>query len=246
MKAVVRALTGVLLRVVPFPLVRVLVRAWALGTEQKRPAVALRQLLTVYDDLYLRIDHAAIAYDDGVHAKHRLTAYHDFFVARVQPGESVLDVGCGKGELAHDLVQRSNAVVVGIDVNTAYLAFARERFRHPSLTFVEADALTWQPEARFDVVVLSNVLEHIAARPELLRALRDSTGAQRFLIRVPVEARDWLVPLRRELGLPHTSDPTHEIEYDEERFRAELAAAGLDVRELVLRWSEIWAEAVAR
>jgi SAM-dependent methyltransferase len=246
MRAVARAVSRALARALPFPLVRAFVRAWALGTEQQRPAVALRKLLTVYDDVYLRIDHAAIAYDEGVHAKHRLIAYHDFFVARVQPGERVLDVGCGKGELAHDLVQRAHAEVVGIDVNTAYLAFARERFRHPNLRFVEADALTWRPDGRFDVVVLSNVLEHIAERPALLRALRESTGAQRFLIRVPVEERDWLVPLRRELGLPHTSDPTHEIEYDEERFRAELEAAGLDVRELLLRWSEIWAEAVAR
>src|SRR5580765_5626771 len=124
----------------------------------------MRQLLQVYDDAYHGVDLGAIDYDQGVHAKHRLTRYHDFFVERVHEGERVLDVGCGKGELAYDLAERSEAVVVGIDVNPWSLAFARERFAHPRVTFVDADALTYEPDAPFDAVVMSNVLEHIGPR----------------------------------------------------------------------------------
>src|SRR5207253_7920635 len=53
---------------------------------------AVRELLVTYDDVYRELDKAAIAYDGGVHVKHRLTSYHDFFVDRVRPGELVLDV----------------------------------------------------------------------------------------------------------------------------------------------------------
>src|SRR5438093_13504696 len=49
---------------------------------------AVRELLTSYDDVYRRLDQAAIAYDGGVHVKHRLTRYHDFFVERVRPGSA--------------------------------------------------------------------------------------------------------------------------------------------------------------
>src|SRR5262249_13409272 len=98
----------------PIWLWRPLSRFWlsALRADPDRRR-AVRELLVTYDDVYRELDLAAIAYEDGVHPKHRLTRYHDFFVERVQPGERVLDIGSGKGELAHDLVARSGALVVG-------------------------------------------------------------------------------------------------------------------------------------
>ena len=74
-------------------------------------ARAVKELLVTYDDAYRALDLAAIDYDGGVHPKHRLTHYHDFFVERVQPGDVVLDIGSGKGELAYDLVTRGGASV---------------------------------------------------------------------------------------------------------------------------------------
>jgi SAM-dependent methyltransferase len=204
---------------------------------------AVRELLELEAATRLQLDAAAIRYDDGVHAKHRLTAYHDFFVERIRAGERVLDVGSGKGELAHDLVARAGAEVVGIDNDPHHLAFARDRYVHERLGFVEGDVLERVPEGHFDVVVLSNVLEHVPDRVALLRALVASAEPRALLFRVPVLARDWTVPLRRELGLDYFSDPGHHVEYDEQGFRAELAEAGLDVTELLLVWGEIWAEA---
>jgi len=203
----------------------------------------MRELIQVYEDAYRFVDRAAIAYDGGVHVKHRLTRYHDFFVARVAPGERVLDIGCGKGELAFDLVSLAAAAVVGVDNSPTHLAFARARFQHERLELVEADVLAELPAGHFDVVVLSNVLEHIEHRVELLRRVLRSATPGRVLVRVPVLARDWTVPLRRELGLPSFSDPTHFVEYDPDGFRSELADAGLTVTELLLVWGEIWATA---
>jgi len=203
----------------------------------------MRELLEIYDGAYAFVDRAAIAYDGGVHVKHRLTGYHDFFVDRVRPCERVLDVGSGKGELAYDLVIRSGAAVVGIDHDPAHLSFACSHFAHERLEFLEGDVLDRLPEGHFDVVVLSNVLEHVEPRIELLRRLLGSAAPTRVLVRVPVLARDWMVPLRQELGLPYFSDPGHCVEYDPENLRAELADAGLEVKELILVWGEIWATA---
>jgi SAM-dependent methyltransferase len=205
----------------------------------------MRQLLQVYDDAYRGVDFGAIDYDGGVHAKHRLTRYHDFFVARVRPGERVLDIGCGKGELAFDLADRSGATVIAIDASPWMLEFARERSAHPGVTYVQANAIGYEPAEPIDVAILSNVLEHIEPRVELLRSLREQAGARRLLIRVPVLAREWTVPLRQELGLPHFSDPEHEIEYDPNLLREELAAAGWAMGDPQLVWGEIWVEASA-
>jgi SAM-dependent methyltransferase len=211
----------------------------------RRPdrGAALRLLLRVDDELGLRLNEAAIAYDDGVHAKHRLTGYHDFFIDNVSSGDRVLDVGCGKGELAHDLASRGGATVVGIDVKAESLAFARSRFQHEGLSFIEADVLEYSGEESFDVIVLSNVLEHIDDRVGLLIRLVERFDPRQILIRVPLLERSWLVPLRMELGLWHFSDPTHFVEYDLEGFERELERAGLTIDSAQMRWGEIWAVA---
>jgi 2-polyprenyl-3-methyl-5-hydroxy-6-metoxy-1,4-benzoquinol methylase len=203
----------------------------------------LTRLLRLDELLQERIDVLAADLDDGVHAKHRLIGYHNFFVERIAAGESVLDIGCGKGELAHDIAQRAGARVTGLDWNAGSLAFARSHF--DDVEFVEADALAWQPPHGYDVVVLSNVLEHIAPRVELLSRLREAAQPSRMLIRVPSRERDWLVPLRAELGLPHLSDPTHEIEYTQAELEEELRAAGLTPMEVQQRWGELWVVADA-
>lgn len=207
------------------------------------PRAATARLLMVEQDLALQLDRVAIRYDGGVHAKHRLTGYHDFFVERIGAADRVLDVGCGKGELAHDIAERTGAEVVGIDVNAEYLRFARERFRRDNLTFVEQDALAGTPPGPFSVVVLSNVLEHIAPRVELLRRLREEAAPERVLIRVPVYERSWLVPLRAEVGLSPYGDATHEIEYRPGELEAEVELAGYALATCDVRWAELWADA---
>jgi SAM-dependent methyltransferase len=247
-----RAVAGVARRIprrpfvylLPYRPLRPLVRFWVsvVGAHPDR-RLAARRVLEVYQDVYEQLDQAAIRHDDGVHAKHRLMRYHDFFVERVRRGERVLDVGCGKGELAADLVERAGATVVGIDFDPSMLEFARTRFSRPELTFLDADAASDLPEGPFDVVVLSNVLEHVEDRVGLLRRLVETARPSRVLVRVPILDRDWTVPFRRELGLPYFSDPGHFTEYDPDSLRAELAQAGLEIDELQQVWGELWAAA---
>lgn len=206
----------------------------------------VRRLLVAYQDTYRAVDQAAIRYGEGVHVKHRLTHYHDFFVERVNAGERVLDIGSGKGEVAYDLATMSGAVVVGVDHDPYQLAFAQSRFQHPNLTFLAGDVVEGIPPGHFDVIVLSNVLEHLDNRVEFLRTLVSSATPTRLLFRVPVYERDWTVPLRDEVGLSGFWDSDHRIEYTPETFAHELGQARLRISERVLRWGEIWALAQVR
>jgi 2-polyprenyl-3-methyl-5-hydroxy-6-metoxy-1,4-benzoquinol methylase len=215
-----------------------------LAAAARPPREALRELLTLDATLDGLIDEAAQRYDGGVHAKHRLTGYHEFFVARVKPGERVLDVGCGYGAVAHSLATRADAVVVGVDLDEGNIADARRRFAHPRLTFVTGDATRGLPDGGFDVVVASNVVEHIERRVEFYRAVQDRARPSRWLVRVPMIDREWQVPLRRELGLPYFSDPTHHTEYTRATFEHEVHEAGLRVAHLQVNWGELWAELV--
>jgi SAM-dependent methyltransferase len=207
------------------------------------PATLLRWLCRLDNALYRAISLAAIRYDGGLHPKHRLTGYHDFFVAHVEPGERVLDVGCGVGALAADLVRVKDVLVTGVDLDGSAVAEARRRHRDPRLTFLEADARS-VPAGRFDVVILSNVLEHLDARVDFLRAVVAQAEPRRLLVRVPLFERDWRVPLKQELGVDFRLDPTHRLEYSLERLETEVAEAGLAVQERQVRWGEIWAVCV--
>lgn len=229
----------------PYALRRMLLQLVLESEAAQDPRDALRALLTLDADVYRCINRAALRYGNGVHVKHRLMNYHDFFVARVQSGDRVLDIGCGYGAVAYSLASRSGATVVGIDINSTDIAQARERYQHPRLKFIEGDALTSIPEEPFDAIVLSNVLEHIQHRTEFLMNLQRKHSPKRWLIRVPMFNRDWRVALRKELGLFYFSDRTHYTEYTQQSFEAELATAGLLLQYLQVNWGEIWAEAIS-
>jgi len=207
------------------------------------PDEALRLLFRLDTRLYQVQGRKAVEYGGGIHTKHRHIRYHDFFVARVRPGEKVLDVGCGMGAMAYDVAQEKGARVVGIDLNTDSIAMACERHSHPNVQYIVGDVLKDLPEGVFDVVILSNVLEHLPERAVFLRRLLELTKTSRFLIRVPLFERDWRVPLKKELDVEWRLDPTHEIEYTVEAFEAEQTAAGLSIAHQEIRWGEIWVEA---
>ena len=202
----------------------------------------LRFLLYLDHKLYRWQGRLAIALDGGTHAKHRLTRYHDFFVGAVRPDERVLDIGCGTGAVSRDLAERGQVEVVGIDLDAGNIEEAKHRHPHPRVRYLVGDALKDLPQTDFDVVVLSNILEHLKERTEFLRSIQTRVSPDRILIRVPLFERDWRVPLRRELGLEWRLDPTHETEYTLESFAGEMAAAGLEVVRQEVRWGEIWAE----
>src|SRR6185312_8650908 len=174
--------------------------------------------------------------------KHGLTNYHAFFVGRIADGENVLDIGCGYGAVARSIARaHPQARVTGLDYDKGRLQQARAASNPPNLSFVESDATKSVPAGPWDVVVLSNVLEHIVDRPGFLRSLRATTQAPRFLVRVPLFERDWKLPMRREVGANFYSDPDHKIEPSRDEFLAETAAAGLVVEDMILLWGEIWA-----
>ena len=222
-----------------------LVQLLALERAKALPAdEALRFLFRLDAAFYSLEGLKAVEYDKGIHTKHRHTGYHDFFVKRVRSDERVLDVGCGIGSLAHDMADKAHASVFGIDLSPENIAQAEKRYGHPRVEYEVGDALQLVSDRPFDVIVLSNLLEHLAERSAFLAQLRELARPSRFLIRVPLFERDWRVPLKRELGVEWRLDPTHETEYSLESFAAELSAGGLEITHQEVRWGEIWAEAI--
>lgn len=202
--------------------------------------------------LYHVIDRAAIETSGGVHPKHRLMKYHDFFVERIRRGERVLDLGCGYAQVARSIAERCGAHVTGIDCSESNVAQAHAMIEREGLAdclaVLRADltrdrATAPDGSSRFDVVVLSNVLEHLRDREALLARLVEWYSPRAILIRVPAFDRNWQAAWKRDLGVDYRCDDTHETEYTEADLRAELAAAGLAVSDFTARWGEYWLSA---
>lgn len=212
--------------------------------DSRTPHQALKFLFALDDVLYHLQGRTAIKYDKGIHPKHRLMDYHTFFIQRITKTEKVLDIGCGNGAVAYDIAKSTSASVLGIDINKENIIMAKERHQHPKLEFREGDALVELPDETFDLVILSNVLEHLPTRALFLGRVQEIIKPKRFLIRVPVFERDWRVPLKKEVGVEWRLDSTHEIEYTLETFSSEMTEANLVIKHLEVRWGEIWSELI--
>jgi ubiquinone/menaquinone biosynthesis C-methylase UbiE len=87
-------------------------------------------------------------------------------LARLQPGEAVLDVGCGTGTLAIAAKRRvgPTGTVHGIDASSEMLARAEKKARRAGVEVVlrnaKAQALPF-PDAQFDVVLTTVMLHHL-------------------------------------------------------------------------------------
>lgn len=213
-----------------------------LDSRDNAPREGLARLLCLKDKVDWVINERAMNYGNGEHPKHRLTQYHQFFINRITNGHRVLDVGCGYGSVSRSIaIAHPSSEVVGVDRNHKVLELALTYSNPPNLRFLKGDATQMLPTGTWDTVVLSNVLEHIDNRVAFLKNLQKSTGANQYLIRVPLFERDWQMALRRELGISFFSDCDHKIEHTRDEFLAELDLSGLTATELITVWGEIWA-----
>jgi 2-polyprenyl-3-methyl-5-hydroxy-6-metoxy-1,4-benzoquinol methylase len=94
-----------------------------------------------------------------------------FLLERVAAGERVLDLGCGDGTFAAELVTAGCAVTMA---DVAHEALRRARRRAPAaeaVALLDGGALPFEEDA-FDVVWAGEVLEHVADVVGLLAEVR--------------------------------------------------------------------------
>ena len=83
----------------------------------------------------------------------------DRFLAPLEPGGSILDVGCGAAEPIAGTLIRSGYRVTGVDTSGPLLALARERF--PDQDWIEADMRRLALGRRFDGLLAWDSFFHL-------------------------------------------------------------------------------------
>ncbi len=175
-------------------------------------------------------------------------------VARILEGSDlagcrVLDIGCGSGGIATELVENYGAgAVVGVDVEDGVLARAAQRIAARGLSDrinvrkVEPGPLPFD-EAAFDVVFSKDSMIHIPDKEALFADVHRILKPGGWFL-----ASDWLIS--------HDDEPSPEMRHyvameglsfgmaSPHRYRAALEAAGFD--EVALRNRNRWYVEVAR
>ncbi|MFH1744861.1 MAG: class I SAM-dependent methyltransferase [bacterium] len=87
----------------------------------------------------------------------------------------VLDVGCGEGFLGEEIKKKTSAVVYGIDVAESVVDLAKNKLDEVFCSDIEKNIDSW-PEniktKKFDIIIVSEVLEHLFYPEKLLDDLR--------------------------------------------------------------------------
>ncbi|MBN1428716.1 MAG: methyltransferase domain-containing protein, partial [Anaerolineae bacterium] len=91
-------------------------------------------------------------------------------VNRIRPNkqpQSMIDIGCGPGNSSQVLTQRwPNARLVGVDSSPSMIEMARRDY--PQHEWVLADASTFSPDGRFDIVFSNATIQWLPDHERLL------------------------------------------------------------------------------
>lgn len=168
----------------------------------------------------------------------RLPFYRDIITQRyanlvreIAPGGRLLELGCGDGRLLQELA--GDFEVTGIDISVHAIARARERV--PQATLRVGDIAVCPTEARYDIVLALNVLEHLP-NPEIamLRVREMLTEGGEFIFAVP--NKHGLIG-RALVGLMNLLDRTHISTYTRDRWLELASELGFrEIRVLNATW----------
>jgi SAM-dependent methyltransferase len=144
-------------------------------------------------------DRIATDWEAGKHTRfggyqHRLRDVYRFLVS---PGQRVLELGSGNGDL---LASLGPSVGVGLDFSPRMVELARTR--HPDIRFEVADATSFDLDGVFDVIILSDLVNDLFDVQAVLQRVR-AHCTPRTRVVLNFYSRLWETPLAiaRRIGL---------------------------------------------
>lgn len=113
------------------------------------------------------------------------------------PGQRVLEIGCGQGDL---LASLSPAVGVGIDFSSEMIQRATRKY--PGLRFIQTDVHDLNLEETFDVIILSDLVNDLWNVQEVFERITDvTTSGTRVILNFYSHLWEKPIEIARQMGL---------------------------------------------
>lgn len=83
-------------------------------------------------------------------------------------GGQVLDIACGVGYGTSFLAENNLTIdsITGVDISTGAIQYAKKRYQHSKINFIAADAMLYQVDEKYDVIISLETIEHLP-KPKL-------------------------------------------------------------------------------
>jgi len=121
----------------------------------------------------------------------------DIYRFLVPPGQHILEIGCGRGDL---LAALKPARGVGVDFSPEMIS--RARARYPQLDFLLDDAHTLAVEDTFDVIILSDLVNDLWDVQSVFEQIQPRTTARtRLILNFYSRLWEWPLGLAERLNL---------------------------------------------
>ncbi len=148
----------------------------------------------------------------------------------VPAGRTVLEIGCGEGDLLASLEPSRG---VGVDFSGEMLR--RASLRHPGLTFIQADAHGLKLDETFDTIVMSDLVNDLFDVQAMLENLKGLCSANTRIV-INMYSKLWKLPLllAQLLGLATPLRPQNWLTVED--LANMLHLAGFEV---IRHWPEI-------
>ncbi len=148
----------------------------------------------------------------------------------IPPGRRVLELGCGTGDL---LAACQPSDGLGVDFSSEMIRGAIER--HPNIQFVQEDVLVFDPGDRFDVIILSDLVNDLwDVQGVLQRAAKAAQPHTRLILNFYSRVWEPGLLLAAQLGLANPLLPQNWLTLEEMEGLLELTGF-----ELIRTWREI-------
>ncbi len=218
-----------------------LIKLFLFFESRNSKAKTFDNLFNLYNFNETLINERALFYNNGIHPKHKLINYHQFFISNISNNEKIIDLGCGYGEVAYSIAKNfPNNIILGVDIDEGRLNQAITNNIYKNLSFTKKDIVKEKIDDEFDTLILSNVLEHIDERVFFLKKIIQNCKVKKILIRIPSFERSWMIPFMKELKINYFSDEEHFIEHKKDEIIEELKSANLNINSITSIWGEFW------
>jgi len=152
-----------------------------------------------------------------------------YMLEHIKSTDAVLDLGCNLGDISFRIAEKAKKVV-GIDYAPKAIEIAKSRYSRENLSFHCAEAYDFlkSNDEKFDVLILSHILEHLDDPKDFLMKFKDFF--QYVYIEVPDFERYYLNLYRKDLNTPIIyTDDDHISEFDRREIKTLLQECNIQI-----------------